>query len=124
MNTKFFIDKAFDASLETIFETIFTGGNAIINSAASEILVGKEHGVHFGMDGKIVFHGALRESHFRLVGTLKHAVITERHDAFVSVYNHTAHLRRRVFAFSRDRLGDAHKIFIPFRLFTHNYYLL
>ena len=59
MDAQIFVDEAFNTSLQAILEAVFAGGNTIVNGAAGEILVSKEDSVHFGMDGKIVFHGAL-----------------------------------------------------------------
>ena len=70
VDAEFLVDEAFDAGLETVFEAVFAGGDAIINSAAGEVLMGKNQGVHLGVNGEIVFHRALGESHFGLLGTL------------------------------------------------------
>ncbi len=59
MDAEFFIDETFDAGLQTIFETIFAGGNPVINSATGEVLMGKNERVHFGMNGEVVLHWAL-----------------------------------------------------------------
>ena len=58
-DAQFLIDKALDASLEAVFQTVFTSGDTVINSAASEVLVGKNQGIHLGVDGEIVFHWSL-----------------------------------------------------------------
>ena len=77
MDAELLIDEAFDASLETVFETVFAGGDAIINRTASEILVGKNQCVHFGMYSKIIFHRTFAEGHLGFVGALKHTVIAK-----------------------------------------------
>ena len=91
MNTKFFIDEAFDAGLQAVFEAVFTGGDSIINGAASEVLIGKEKSVHLAVNSEIILHRALGKSHFGLVGALDHAVVAERDYALVMVDNDAAH---------------------------------
>ena len=120
MHTKFFVNEAFDTGLQTVFEAIFAGGDFVVNGTASEVLVGEKQGVHLGVNSKIVFHGALRERHFGLVGTLHHAVVAERNDAFIAIDDDAAHLAGGVFGFLRYGFGDVHKVLIPFCLFTHD----
>lgn len=59
MDTELSIDEPFDAGLQTVFEAVITGSDAIVDGATREILMSKNQCVHFGMDGKIVFHGAV-----------------------------------------------------------------
>lgn len=120
MHTKFFVNEAFDTGLQAVFEAILAGGDFVVDGTAGEVLVGEKQSVHLGVDGKIVFHGAFGERHFGFVGTLYHAVVTERNDAFVLVDDDTAHLAGGVFGFCRYGLGNVHKVLIPFCLFTHD----
>lgn len=122
MDTELLVNKAFDAGLQAVFEAIFAGGDSIVDSAAGQILVGKKYGVHLGVNSEVVFHRALRKGHFGLIGTLNHAVVAERNDAFVLVDNHATHFAGRVFGLCRHGLGDLHKIFIPILLFAHIIY--
>lgn len=68
------------------------------------------------MDGKIVFHWALREGHLGLVGALNHAVIAERDYAFVLVDDYTAHFGGWILGLGCHGFGDFHKIFVPILL--------
>ena len=113
MNAEFFIDKAFDAGLQAIFETVFAGGGFVVESAAGEILMGKKQSVHFGMDGEVIFHRALGKGHFRLIGALREAVVAERNDALIRIDNDTAHFAGWVFGFFGDGFGNFEKIPIP-----------
>ncbi len=113
MDAQFFIDEAFDAGLETIFQTVFTSRDAVVNGAAGEVLMGENQGVHFGMNREIIFHRAFAQSHFRFIGVLDHAIIAEGDDAFFRIDDHAAHFRRRVLRLRRDRFRDLHKIFVP-----------
>lgn len=77
MDAELFINDAFDAGLEAVFEAVFAGGDSIIYSAAGEVALSENEGVHFGVDGEVVLHWSFGESHFGFVGALEHAVITE-----------------------------------------------
>ena len=50
------VNKAFDAGLEAVFETVFAGSNFIIYSAASEIALGEDKGIHFGVNREVILH--------------------------------------------------------------------
>ena len=113
MNAEFFIDKAFDAGLQAVFETVFAGGGFVVESAAGEILMSKKQSVHFGMDGEVIFHRALGKGHFRLIGALREAVVAERNDALIRIDNDTTHFAGWVFGFFGDGFGNFEKIPIP-----------
>lgn len=120
MNTEFFINETFNAGLKAVFETVVASGDSIINSAAGKVAASKDEGVHFRMNSKMIFHGALAEGHFGFVGILDEAIIAERNNAFVRIDYDATHLRRRVFRFGGGRFGDAHKVFVPVLLCTHS----
>ena len=46
MNAEFAIDKAFDAGLETVLETVFAGGDSIINSTSSKVASSIDESIH------------------------------------------------------------------------------
>ena len=120
MNAKLFIYEAFDASLETVFETIFTSSDTIIECTAGQILVSKNQCIHFAVNSEIIFHRTLREGHFGLVGALKHTIVAKRYHALVLVDNDAAHFGRRVFGLACYSIGDFEEISIPiFLTATH-----
>ena len=106
MNAKVFIDEALDAGLEAVFEAVFAGGDTIIQSTAGQILVGEKYGVHLRMGGEVILHGALGEGHFGFIGALNEAIVAKRNNAFVLIYDYTAHFAGWVLTFKRSRFGD------------------
>lgn len=112
-DTQFTVNKTSNAGLETVFEAIFTSGVAIVNGATGEVATGEDQGVHFRVNREIIFHGALGEGHFRLVGTLNHAIIAKGDRAMVFIDDDTAVLRGGVFGATRNFVGDIHKVFVP-----------
>lgn len=91
MDTQLPVDKPLDAGLEAVFETVFARGDSIINSTAGEVALGKNQSVHLGMNGEIIFHGALGERELGLDGALWEAIIAHRYHTLVLVNDGAAH---------------------------------
>ena len=91
VDAKFAVDETFDTSLETVLETVFTGGRLIIYSTPGKITSSIDESVHLGMDDEVVFHGALVHGHFGFVSTLWETIVAKRNYAFISIYDCAAH---------------------------------
>lgn len=70
MHAELSVDKTLDAGLEAVFETVITGGDAVINCAAGQVSMCVDESVHLGMNYEIILHRTLGEGHFGFVGTL------------------------------------------------------